>query len=88
VEAGFALDALRGAVEAARVPGSLGGRARAEALVELSTLHARLARARLAGTDPGAAPGAPEAARLAREAAAAGDLVSAQVAMRALGSLA
>ncbi len=88
VEAGFALDALRGAVESARVPGPLGGRARAEALMELSALHARLARAQLSGTDPGGAPGAPEAARLVREAAAAGDMVSAHVAMRALGGLA
>ncbi|HZF77457.1 MAG TPA: NAD-glutamate dehydrogenase domain-containing protein [Acetobacteraceae bacterium] len=84
---GFGLDALRAAVEAARVPGPLGARARAEALADLAAVQARLARARLSGGNPAAAPGAAEAVRLSREAAAAGDLLSAQVALRALGAL-
>jgi glutamate dehydrogenase len=46
---GFGLDALRAAVEAARVPGPLGARARAEALADLAAVQARLARARLSG---------------------------------------
>jgi glutamate dehydrogenase len=79
---GFALEALRGAAERARAAGPFAARAKAEALADLGALQARLARARLAGTigDDGG-----EAARLAREAAAAGDLVAIGVAARALG---
>jgi glutamate dehydrogenase len=83
---GFALDALRMAAEAARATGPFAARAKAEALADLAGLQGRLARARLAGTAPnGAAAG--DAARLAREAAAAGDLVAIGVAARALRGL-
>ncbi|MGG5820720.1 NAD-glutamate dehydrogenase [Falsiroseomonas sp. HW251] len=79
----FALDALRQAADRARASGAFAARAKAEALADLGALQARLATARLAG---GAAPDA-AAARLAREAAAAGDLVAVGVAARALGRL-
>ncbi len=81
---GFALDALRSAAERARGTGPFAARAKAEALADLAGLQTRLARARLAGKAPADA----EAARLAREAATAGDLVAIGVATRALGGLA
>jgi len=80
---GFALDALRLAAERARADGPFGARAKAEALADLAALQARLARSRLAGALPDGAA----AARLARDAAAAGDLVAIGVAARALGGL-
>jgi glutamate dehydrogenase len=80
---GFALDALRAATDRARANGPFGARAKAEALADLAALQARLARARLAGALPDGAA----AARLAREAAAAGDLVAIGVAARALAGL-
>ena len=79
----FALDALRAAAERARANGPFGARAKAEALADLAALQARLARSRLAGALPDGAA----AARLARDAAAAGDLVAIGVATRALGGL-
>ena len=79
----FALDALRAAAERARANGPFGARAKAEALADLAALQGRLARARLAGT----LPDGTAAARLARDAAAAGDLVAIGVAARALGGL-
>jgi len=79
----FALDALRGAADRARAAGHFGARAKAEALSDLSRIQARLARARLGGM----APEGGDAARLALEAAAAGDLVAIGVAARALGAL-
>jgi glutamate dehydrogenase len=82
----FALDALRVAAERARATGPFAARAKAEALADLAGLQARLARARLAGTVP-EGDGAAEAARLAREAAAAGDLVAIGVAARALAGV-
>ncbi|WP_372622527.1 NAD-glutamate dehydrogenase [Falsiroseomonas sp.] len=82
----FALEALRGAAEAARAPGRFAARAKAEALADLARLQARLAAGRLSGAAPDAAAAA-EAARLAREAAAAGDLVAIGVAARALAGL-
>jgi glutamate dehydrogenase len=83
----FALDALRVAAERARVTGPFAARAKAEALSDLAGLQAQLARARLSGAVPNG-DGATEAARLAREAAAAGDLVAIGVAARALAGLA
>jgi len=79
----FALEALRLAAGHARATGPFAARAKAEALADLGLLQARLARARLSG----ASPDGGEAARLAREAAAAGDLVAIGVAARALGGL-
>jgi glutamate dehydrogenase len=79
----FALDALRHAAERARGGGPFAARAKAEALADLATLQARLARARLAGMTPDGTA----AARLARDAAAAGDLVAIGVAARALSAL-
>ena len=79
----FALDALRLAAERAGATGPFATRARAEALADLAALQARLARLRLHGTPPDGAA----AARLAREAAAAGDLVAIGVAARALAAL-
>ncbi len=79
----FALDALRGAAERARATGPFGARAKAEALADLAKLQARLARALIGGM----APEGGEAARLALEAAMAGDLVAIGVAARALGAL-
>jgi glutamate dehydrogenase len=79
----FALDALRAAAERARAAGPFGARAKAEALADLARIQARLARARLGGM----APEGGEAARLALEAAMAGDLVAIGVAARALGAL-
>jgi glutamate dehydrogenase len=79
----FALDALRAAAERARANGPFGARAKAEALADLAALQGRLARSRLAGALPDGAA----AARLARDAAAAGDLVAIGVAARALGGL-
>ncbi|WP_237215687.1 hypothetical protein, partial [Falsiroseomonas oryziterrae] len=58
-------------------------RARAEALADLAALQARLARARLSG----GAVADGTTVRLARDAAAAGDLVAIGVAARALSSL-
>ncbi len=84
---GFALDALRHAAETARAPGAFAARAKAEALADLAALQGRLARARLEGRAP-QGPAAAEAARLAREAARAGELVAIGVAARALGALA
>jgi glutamate dehydrogenase len=84
---GFALDALRAAAQAARAPGAFAARAKAEALADLATLQMRLARAKLAGAMPAEAASR-EAARLAREAAATGELVAIGVAVRALGALA
>jgi glutamate dehydrogenase len=82
----FALEALRGAAESARAPGRFAARAKAEALADLARLQGRLAAARLSGAVPDGASAA-EAARLAREAAAAGDLVAIGVAVRALAAL-
>jgi glutamate dehydrogenase len=82
-----ALDALRAAAEAARAPGAFAARAKAETLADLAALQSRLARARLAGRAPEGAA-AREAARLAREAAANGELVAITVAARALAALA
>jgi glutamate dehydrogenase len=82
----FALEALRAAAERARVTGPFAARAKAETLADLAALQARLARAHLGGAMP-AEDVAAEAARLAREAAAAGDLVAIGVAARALGAL-
>jgi glutamate dehydrogenase len=82
----FALDALRVATEGARVSGPFAARAKAEALDDLGGLQARLARASLAGMAPDGAAAA-EAASLAREAAAAGDLIAIGVAARALAGL-
>ena len=79
----FALDALRLAAERAAATGPFATRARAEALADLAVLQARLARLRLHGARPDGA----SAARLAREAAAAGDLVAIGVAARALAAL-
>jgi glutamate dehydrogenase len=79
----FALDALRAAAERARANGPFGARAKAEALADLAALQARLARSRLTGALPDGAA----ASRLARDAAAAGDLVAIGVATRALGGL-
>jgi glutamate dehydrogenase len=78
----FALDALRAAAERARASGAFGARAKSEALADLARIQARLARARLGGM----APEGGEAARLALEAAAAGDLVAIGVAARALAA--
>ncbi|WP_240791136.1 NAD-glutamate dehydrogenase [Roseomonas sp. AR75] len=82
----FALDALRAAAESARATGPFAARAKAEALDDLGGLQASLARASLAGMTPDGAAAA-EAASLAREAAAAGDLVAIGVAARALRGL-
>jgi glutamate dehydrogenase len=82
----FALEALRSATEAARSTGRFAARAKAEALADLAALQARLAAASLVGAAPDAAAAA-EATRLAREAAAAGDLVAIGVAARALAGL-
>jgi glutamate dehydrogenase len=82
----FALDALRAAAEGARATGPFAARAKTEALADLGGLQARLARASLSGMAPDG-PAAREAASLAREAAAAGDLVAIGVAARALGGL-
>jgi glutamate dehydrogenase len=82
----FALETLRGATEAARTPGRFAARAKAEALADLARLQARLAAARLSGAAPDGEAAA-EAARLAREAASAGDLVAIGVAARALAGL-
>ena len=79
----FALDALRLAAERARADGPFGARAKAEVLADLAALQARLARSRLVGALPDGAA----AARLARDAAAAGDLIAIAVAARALGGL-
>jgi glutamate dehydrogenase len=84
---GFALDALRGAADRARANGPFAARAKAEALADIAALQAGLARARLAGRMP-EGNGVTEAARLAREAAAAGDLVAVGVATRALAGVA
>jgi glutamate dehydrogenase len=82
----FALEALRAAAEGAHATGPFAARAKAEALAELGGLQARLARARLSGAVPEGAV-AREAAALAREAAAAGDLVAIGVATRGLARL-
>ncbi|PWS38548.1 phage capsid protein [Falsiroseomonas bella] len=82
----FALDALRLAAEGARATGPFAARAKAEALEDLVGLQARLAQASLSGMAPDG-PEAREAASLARDAAAAGDLVAIGVAARALGGL-
>jgi glutamate dehydrogenase len=82
----FALDALRAAAERARATGPFAARARAEALEDLAHLQARLARTALSGRAPDEAV-MRDAARLARDAAAAGDLVAVGVAARALGGL-
>ena len=79
----FALDTLRLAAERAPATGPFAPRARAEALADLAALQARLARLRLGG----ALPDGGAAARLARDAAAAGDLVAIGVAARALAAL-
>ena len=79
----FALDALRLAAERARAAGPFADRARSETLADLAALQARLARGRLGG----AVPDGEAAARLAQEAAAAGDLVAIGVATRALAGL-
>jgi glutamate dehydrogenase len=84
---GFCLDALRSAAEAARATGPFAARAKAEILSDLAGVQARLARRQLAGTGTAGAQAA-ETARLAREAAGAGDLVAIGVATRALTSLA
>jgi glutamate dehydrogenase len=83
----FALDALRSAAERARATGPFAARAKAEALADLAGLQARLAQARLAGRVPDG-NAAQATARLAREAAAAGDLVAIGVAARALRGMA
>ncbi len=80
----FALDPLRAAAERARATGAFGARAKAEALADLARIQASLARARLGGM----APQGGDAARLALEAAAAGDLVAIGVAARALAAAA
>jgi glutamate dehydrogenase len=79
----FALDALRLAAERASATGPFAPRARAEALADLAALQARLAHLHLGGALPDGAA----AARLARDAAAAGDLVAIGVAARALAAL-
>lgn len=84
----FALETLRTATESARATGPFAARARAEALVDLAALQARLTRARLAHGAAHAAAEGGDAARLARDAAAAGDLVAIGVATRALAALA
>ena len=82
----FALDVLRNAADRARGTGPFAARAKAEALADLGLLQARLARNRIAGAVP--EDGAVQAAaRLARDAAAAGDLVAIGVATRGLSTL-
>ncbi|MFT8246807.1 NAD-glutamate dehydrogenase [Roseomonas sp. BN140053] len=81
------LDALRSATWAAPVAGPFGPRARAALLDGLDMTQARLARAILAGRDPGAAPEAAEALRTVREVAAVPDLSAVTVALRALARL-
>jgi glutamate dehydrogenase len=83
----YAVDALRAAAEGARATGAFAARAKAETLADLAGLQARLARARLSGAAPEGGT-AREAARLAREAAATGELVAIGVAVRALSNLA
>jgi glutamate dehydrogenase len=83
----YALDVLRAAAEGARAAGAFAARAKAEMLSDLAGLQARLARARLRGAAPDGAA-AREAARLAKEAAATGELVAIGVAVRALSALA
>jgi glutamate dehydrogenase len=83
----FAIDSLRAAAAAARVPGTFGARAKAALLDDLAATQTRLALARLRGTapDPARAIGAE---KLAREAAAVADLAAVTVAGRALAALA
>jgi glutamate dehydrogenase len=76
----FGLEALRGAIALAPASGPFGPRARAALLEDLSARQASLAAALLAGAAPAAEP----VAALVREAAAAGDLAAATVALRAL----
>ncbi len=81
---GFQVEALRQAAATAPAPGAFGPRARAALLADLGDIQARLAAARLRG----AAREDAAVARLAREAAAAGDLAAIGVAVRALAGLA
>jgi glutamate dehydrogenase len=78
----FHLPALRTATTQAAAPGPFGTRARAALLDDLGALQARLAAARLRGTE---LPGAEAAARVAQEAATRPELAAVTVAVRELG---